>query len=244
MNEWGVELESFAQAKALQTADIARLREGEKRDKRLASLLAACRKKSRCNLIKCAVCEYRKQRAETRIIQEPAIKSVTLDRIANVHVTAIDVAGKRRPLNEAKVKFIAASMREIGQETPITIRMVGKKKIVLVAGLLRLAVAKLLGWESILCSTMVGDKTDARLWEISENLHRADLRVLERAESIEEWRRLIREKAKGGKLHPPAETSRKMPESRRLPKSLVSRGRKFAGRRPSREFRVRRRRQR
>jgi hypothetical protein len=36
MNEWGVELESFAQAKALQTADIARLREGEKRDKRLA----------------------------------------------------------------------------------------------------------------------------------------------------------------------------------------------------------------
>ena len=218
MNEWGVELESFAQAKALQTADIARLREGEKRDKRLASLLAACRKKSRCNLIKCAVCEYRKQRAKTRISQAPATKSLTLDRIANVHVTAIDVAGKRRPLNEAKVKLLAASMREIGQQTPITIRMVGKKKIVLVAGLHRLAVAKLLGWESILCSTMVGDKTDARLWEISENLHRADLRVLERAESIEEWRTLIREKAMGASCTPrrrPAERCRNQEDCQR-----------------------------
>jgi hypothetical protein len=39
-----------------------------------------------------------------------------------------------------------------------------------------------------------GDETDARLWEIAENLHRAELTVSERAEHIAEWVRLTNEK--------------------------------------------------
>jgi hypothetical protein len=35
---------------------------------------------------------------------------------------------------------------------------------------------------------------DARLWEIAENLHRAELLPVERAERIDEWRRLTVEK--------------------------------------------------
>jgi ParB family chromosome partitioning protein len=38
---------------------------------------------------------------------------------------------------------------------------------------------------------MHGDQRQARLWQISENLHRADLSVLERNEQIAEWLRLI-----------------------------------------------------
>jgi hypothetical protein len=38
-----------------------------------------------------------------------------------------------------------------------------------------------------------GSDTDARLWEIAENLHRADLTVLERSEHIAEWVRLTEE---------------------------------------------------
>lgn len=38
---------------------------------------------------------------------------------------------------------------------------------------------------------------DARLWEIAENLHRAELTVQERAEHIAEWVRLTEGKAAG-----------------------------------------------
>jgi ParB family chromosome partitioning protein len=38
---------------------------------------------------------------------------------------------------------------------------------------------------------MHSDEREARLWQISENLHRADLTVLERHEQIAEWLRLI-----------------------------------------------------
>lgn len=37
---------------------------------------------------------------------------------------------------------------------------------------------------------MEGDETDARLWEIAENLHRSELTVQERADQIAEWLRL------------------------------------------------------
>ena len=39
------------------------------------------------------------------------------------------------------------------------------------------------------------DEADRRLWEIAENLHRAELTVMERAEHIAEWVRLTEEKA-------------------------------------------------
>ena len=201
MTIWRVEeIKTLAEAERLKTDEIARLQDGGERD--LANLLARCRKKSRCNLTECPVCEYRKERVATRIAGATTTKSVIGGMDANIYVTGVNIVGKRRPLSETKVRFLATSMREIGQQTPITVRMV-KKKVVLVAGLHRLAAAKLLGWDTIRCSYMVGDKIDARMWEISENLHRADLRVLDRAESIEEWRTLILEKAKGGQVLPP-----------------------------------------
>jgi hypothetical protein len=41
-----------------------------------------------------------------------------------------------------------------------------------------------------------GTEIDARLWEIAENLHRADLTSLERSEHIAEWIKLTGERAK------------------------------------------------
>jgi hypothetical protein len=40
------------------------------------------------------------------------------------------------------------------------------------------------------------NRNDARLWEIAENLHRADLTVTERSEHIAEWVRLTEDKQK------------------------------------------------
>lgn len=40
----------------------------------------------------------------------------------------------------------------------------------------------------------IDDDVDARLWEIAENLHRADLTVQERADHVAEWIKLTGEK--------------------------------------------------
>ena len=54
----------------------------------------------------------------------------------------------------------------------------------------RLEAAKSLGWESLHGIIIEGDATAGRLAEIAENLHRAELTALERAEHVSEWVRL------------------------------------------------------
>ena len=72
------------------------------------------------------------------------------------------------------------------------------------AGQHRLEAAKYLGWSDIECVYVEMDDRAARMWEISENLHRAELTTLERDEQINEWRLLhLQEAKKGAQLaHP------------------------------------------
>lgn len=71
---------------------------------------------------------------------------------------------------------------------------------ILVAGRHRIEVARRLGWTDIDTLVLDGDETDARLWEIAENLHRAELTVQERADHIAEWIAITAEKV--GQLDP------------------------------------------
>jgi ParB-like chromosome segregation protein Spo0J len=96
---------------------------------------------------------------------------------------------RARGLDPVAVTRLAESMAELGLQTPITVRDDGEWPV-LVAGLHRLKAAEHLGWEKIDAIYLEGDERDARLWEISENLHRADLSAVERAEHIDEWRQL------------------------------------------------------
>jgi ParB-like chromosome segregation protein Spo0J len=58
----------------------------------------------------------------------------------------------------------------------------------LVAGAHRLAAAKQLGWDNIECFILRDELDDqSRLWEIAENLHRAELTALEKSELTDEW---------------------------------------------------------
>lgn len=95
-------------------------------------------------------------------------------------------AHRARGLDAAAVKRLAESLAKIGLQTPISVRMEGDD-LLLVAGLHRLEAARSLGWDRIDAVYIDGDDRDARLWEISENLHRADLTVLERDEHVAEW---------------------------------------------------------
>jgi hypothetical protein len=57
----------------------------------------------------------------------------------------------------------------------------------LVAGLHRLEAFRKLDHDRIPCLILSMTEDDARMWEIAENLHRAELTVQERADHIKEW---------------------------------------------------------
>jgi len=98
------------------------------------------------------------------------------------------------------VHALAASMSQIGLRTPITVREKNKKAY-LVCGLHRLEAAKRLEWERIPCFIVPGDEHETRPWKISEDVYRAELSVLDRAEHINELCALIGKK--GVQVAPP-----------------------------------------
>lgn len=120
-----------------------------------------------------------------------------------VRLDDIEVGDRYRRASEADVDRLAGSIRDIGLRTPISIRYRTEEDganifeiPVLVTGLTRLRAVQKLGWEKVEAFVTDGDETDARMWEIAENLHRAELTALERDEQIAEWVKLAADKEK------------------------------------------------
>ena len=119
----------------------------------------------------------------------PEIETFGVEQIEVAAGRQIEVAAGRRPLHQGAVDRLAESMAKIGLRTPITVRHFEQHPdgsnsdcLMLVSGAHRLAAAKKLGWKEIPCFCLEEEPDeDARLWEIAENLHRADLTKLERA---------------------------------------------------------------
>jgi ParB-like chromosome segregation protein Spo0J len=129
-----------------------------------------------------------------------------LERIAVEDVKVID---KHREVDPERVKSLAASMStKIGLRTPITVRRIkegfGTTALALVAGVHRLEAARTLGWKHIDAFIMKGTKkTDARMWQLKENLYRAELTPLQRAEHVAELFQLVQDDEKGVQVaHP------------------------------------------
>ena len=74
-------------------------------------------------------------------------------------------------------------------KTPISVRL-NEQGWRLVSGRHRLEACIELGMDEIPVVAEMGSELDARLWEIAENLHRAELTALERAEHISQWIKL------------------------------------------------------
>jgi ParB family transcriptional regulator, chromosome partitioning protein len=119
-----------------------------------------------------------------------------LRRATSFAVDDIIVPKNRRALQRAKVKQLAESMKKIGLNTPISVRLGTKNRPVLVAGWHRLEAAKSLRWRRIDAVIVLAGKVEARLREIAENLHRADLTELDRSEQLAEWVRALRKESK------------------------------------------------
>jgi hypothetical protein len=121
----------------------------------------------------------------------------------------IDIADNSRAYNAADVGALIKSIRMIGLQIPLTVIERGGRYL-LIAGRHRLEALRVISEERVPCRVVDFDDVEARLWTISENLHRTELSALQRSEQIEEWRKLTAEKKgaqvgspSGGKQEPP-----------------------------------------
>ena len=110
--------------------------------------------------------------------------------IGRVHKIAIDdivIPPEKRGINEEAVEGLKASITKLGLLTPITVDLdekTGKPK--LSVGGQRLEAARRLGWTFIPAIIVEWEPDQRRRWELSENVDRAELTALERAEQIAE----------------------------------------------------------
>jgi len=98
----------------------------------------------------------------------------------NIPIASIKVKNRLRPLDDAKVAELAESIAQVGLLQPIGVRPDGT----LVYGYHRLEACKRLGWTEIPAVVVDGDDLRAELAEITENLIRNELTLLERAEHL------------------------------------------------------------
>jgi hypothetical protein len=120
-----------------------------------------------------------------------------------VELDQVDFPANARPTHSDKVGELVKSIRLIGlQYAPTVIERDGR--YLLVSGRHRIEAMRVIGRESIPVRVVDFDDIEARLWTISENLHRNELSALERAEQVTEFVRLCQEKADAANAEPQA----------------------------------------
>ncbi len=110
----------------------------------------------------------------------------------------IEIQQRARPYNATEVVALKASIQAIGLQTPLTV-VERDGRYVLVAGRHRLEALRLLKAERVPVRIVAFDDTEARLWTISENLHRAELTEMQRAQQIAEFAALSQQKREAEK---------------------------------------------
>lgn len=117
-------------------------------------------------------------------------------RIEIVNLDFIKIGPRHRELREEQVSSLVQSIAKIGLQTPITVRQATlEDDMILVAGAHRLEACKRLFMDEIEAFVIENDDEEAaRMWEIAENLHRAELTALERDEHVSEWIQLAEKK--------------------------------------------------
>jgi ParB-like chromosome segregation protein Spo0J len=142
--------------------------------------------------------------------------------IASVPVAKIRVGERSRALCDDALASLVESIKSIGLQTPISVqidRSSHDERYLLVAGRHRLEACRRLGVAHIDTRIVDLDEVQRKLWEIAENLHRAELTVTERSEHIAEWIRLMDQKV--AQLEPPGG---KQPKERGIRKAAKELG--------------------
>lgn len=96
----------------------------------------------------------------------------------------IEVGPRARPVREAKVAALVLDIQERGLRQPIEVDAPRKGRFQLVSGAHRLEACRRLGWETIPAVTLRASANERERDELMENLARADLTALERAQYL------------------------------------------------------------
>ena len=111
-----------------------------------------------------------------------------------IAIDAVVIGSGRRKATKQNVANLAKSISLIGLQTPISVLPADKDgKYPLVAGRNRLEACGKLGHAEIEAK-VIKDKVAAELWEIAENLHRAELTAMQRSLSVGRWIKLTAKK--------------------------------------------------
>ncbi len=142
----------------------------------------------------------------------------------------VQVPKRLRAVVPAKVKQLAESMAAIGLRQPITVWSNAPDHLELVAGAHRLAAAIKLGWPQIdVISVDDMPEIDRQLWEIDENLMRAELSPTEMAEHLARRKVLWGQREVSGQVGPkpqggrPTEFASETAETTGVPKRSINR---------------------
>lgn len=119
-----------------------------------------------------------------------------------ISIADIHIPERARDIDQSHALVISASIQEVGQLQPIVVRKTpnGKKKFTLVIGGHRLKAKEIIGDETIEAKIVNADNDDAALVEVSENIFRNDLTILDRAKHVEIYRALWEKKY--GQINP------------------------------------------
>ena len=132
------------------------------------------------------------QKGQAMINLAPRTRAAT--KPALVPIDQIDFPTNARPTHAAKVSELVTSIRMLGlQSAPTVVERNGR--YMLVSGRHRVEAMRVIGKDPIPVRIADFDEIEARLWTISENLHRNELSVVERANQVAEWVKLSEERA-------------------------------------------------
>lgn len=136
----------------------------------------------------------------------------------------VRVPSGRRPVDMERVKALAESIDKIGLQTPVTVWMErdGDNDVPhLVAGAHRVAACKMLGIDVDAFVTNA-DEIDRELWEIAENLHRAELTKEQRDIHIRRYAELLRAREEAERERIVSQTATQPPRPTGRPKSVTT----------------------
>jgi len=102
--------------------------------------------------------------------------------VISIPLEQIEVGDRLRGINPDWVEFLAGSMLDRGQDTPIQVRRIGRgDRYALIAGAHRMAALEKAGIATAAASVVQATPLQATLLEIDENLIRRELSALDRA---------------------------------------------------------------
>jgi ParB family chromosome partitioning protein len=113
--------------------------------------------------------------------------------LKSISISDIHIGERLREIEEDHAQAIAASIKEVGLQSPITVRPTPAAKggkFTLVAGAHRLRACEIAGLSEVDALVVKADGREAQLLEITENLFRNELSVIDRAVFVQKYREL------------------------------------------------------